>query len=270
MDFVCDLLPRMAVQYNIAVDSRITPAKAQVVDGDADMGRGSSGIKDAGRLLYTLTPMSEEEATLFNIAAEDRLSYVGLDSAKINVVRRGGKAVWFKLVGVRIGNGTDEYPSGDEVQSVEPWSPPETWAAPSSVSLDAALTEIDEGPSNGQRYWGAAAAKTDGGWAIVQKHCPDKSEGQCQEIVGAWLKTGLLVSEDYDDPVLSAKRWKDCELITPKGRAKTCALARNQWPSNGATDFAPLRFGRLSTTERQWRSNGEGLPSPRRNRKEIR
>jgi hypothetical protein len=61
------------------------------------MGRGSSGIKDAGRLVYTLTPMSEDEAKLFDIPAEDRLLHVRLDSAKVNIVRRGGKATWFKL-----------------------------------------------------------------------------------------------------------------------------------------------------------------------------
>lgn len=202
MDFVCDLLARMAVEYNIAIDSPHHTRKGLGSPGDADMGRGSSGIKDAGRLVYTLTPMSEEEAKLFDIPAEDRLIHVRLDSAKVNIVRRGGKATWFKLVGVQIGNGTEEYPNGDEVQTVIPWTPPETWSNLSSVSLNAALTEIDEGLPNGQRYSGASAAKPErAAWSIVQKHCHGKSELQCREMVRTWLKTGLLLTEDYEDPI---------------------------------------------------------------------
>lgn len=201
MDFVCDLLARMAVEYNIAIDSPHHTRKGLTSPGDADMGRGSSGIKDAGRLVYTLAPMSEDEAKLFDISAEDRLLYVRLDSAKVNIVRRGGKATWFKLVGVPIDNGNDDYPSGDEVQTVVSWTPPETWSNLSSVSLNAALTEIDEGLSNGQRYSGAPNAKERAAWPVVQKHCSGKSEGQCREMIRTWIKTGLLYSKDYTDPI---------------------------------------------------------------------
>jgi hypothetical protein len=36
---------------------------------------------------------------------------------------------------------------------------------------------------------------------VVQKHYPQKPEGQCREIIHAWLDTGLLYAKDYDDPV---------------------------------------------------------------------
>lgn len=137
----------------------------------------------------------------FDIPAEDRLLHVRLDSAKVNIVRRGGKATWFKLVGVPIDNGTEEYPSGDEVQTVIPWTPPETWSNLSSVSLNAALTEIDEGLPNGQRYSGAPNAKERAAWPVVQKHCSGKSEAQCREMIRTWIKTGLLYSKDYNDPI---------------------------------------------------------------------
>jgi len=60
--------------------------------------------------------------------------------------------MWFKLVGVRLGNGNKDYPDGDEVQTVEPWSPPKTWEGLSSEMLNAALNDIDAGMPNGQRY----------------------------------------------------------------------------------------------------------------------
>src|SRR5262249_40187983 len=79
MDFVCDLLANLAVEFNIAVDSPHHVHKGTVTPGDADSGRGSSGIKDAGRLVYTLVTMSETEAKMFNIDAADRFKYVRLD-----------------------------------------------------------------------------------------------------------------------------------------------------------------------------------------------
>jgi hypothetical protein len=111
------------------------------------------------------------------------------------------KATWFKLIGVPLNNGTPEYPNGDEVQTVEPWSPPDIWANLSTSALNAALTEIDAGLPNGQRFSSASAAKDRAAWRIVQKHCPDKSDNQCRQIVNTWVKTGLLRNEDYENPV---------------------------------------------------------------------
>jgi hypothetical protein len=105
--------------------------------GDADSGRGASAAKDAGRLVYTLTRMSEEEAKSFGIKPEDRPLYVRLDSGKVNTAPPSRGATWFKLVGVPLGNGNEEYPNGDEVQTLIPWNPPETWEGLSSVQLNA-------------------------------------------------------------------------------------------------------------------------------------
>jgi AAA domain len=207
MDFVCDLLARMAIEFNIAVDSPHHQHKGQVTPGDADSGRGSSGIKDAGRLVYTLTPMSEAEAKIFNIDPNDRFSYVRLDSAKVNLTVRSGKAEWFHIIGQPIGNRTDEYPNGDTIQVPEPWMPASPWAGTSSVDLNALLNNIDRGlvdengKPTGQRYSNAPNATDRAVWPVVQKHYPDKTEGQCREIIHAWLDTKLLYPENYDDPV---------------------------------------------------------------------
>jgi hypothetical protein len=72
--------------------------------------------------------MTEEEAATFGIELEQRRLYVRLDKAKVNIEPPAAKATWFRLIGVRLGNATEMYPNGDEVQTVEPWSPPETWA----------------------------------------------------------------------------------------------------------------------------------------------
>jgi len=211
MDFVCDLIARIAIEFNIAVDSPHHVHKGLMMPGDADSGRGSSGIRDAGRLVYTLVPMSEVEAKIFNIDAENRGAYVRLDPAKVNIAARSGKAEWFHIVGQPIGSATAEYPNGDTVQVVEPWSPPDAWTGTTSIGLNAILNDIDRGLTdededgkpkpNGRRYTNAPRATDRQVWPVVQKHYPDKPEGLCRTIIHKWLETGLLYAKPYNDPV---------------------------------------------------------------------
>jgi hypothetical protein len=108
---------------------------------------------------------------------------------------------------VPIGNSTKEYPNGDTVQVVEPWSPPSTWADTTTEGLNAILNDIERGLTDedgnptGQRYTNAPRAPKRAVWPVVQKRYPDKPEGACREIIHAWLASGLLYPEDYDDPV---------------------------------------------------------------------
>src|SRR6516162_4486991 len=71
--------------------------------------------------------------------------------------------------------------------------PPKLWEGLSSVMLNAALTEIDNGMSNGQRYTDKGGGRGPrAAWRVVQKHCADRSEGQCREIIKTWIKNGVL------------------------------------------------------------------------------
>jgi hypothetical protein len=85
MNYVCELLAQMAIEFNIAVDSPHHVHKGTITPGDADSGRGSSGIRDAGRLNYTLVPMSVDEAEAYGINPDDRHDYIRLDPAKVNI-----------------------------------------------------------------------------------------------------------------------------------------------------------------------------------------
>jgi hypothetical protein len=223
IDFVCDLLTKLAIEYDIGVDVPHHTKKGTLAAGESDNGRGASSMRDAGRLGYTLTTMSDLEAKTYAIGERDRHSYVRLDSAKVNITPYSKTAKWFKLVGVNIGNGTVDaagtpcgpYPKGDEVQTVEIWTPPETWADLSIDALNAALTEIDAGMSNGQRYSDASAAKERAAWPVVQRHCPDRTEAQCREIIKTWVTNGVLYPQDHVDPIKRETR-KGLRLDTSK------------------------------------------------------
>jgi hypothetical protein len=201
MDFVCGLLVKLAIEFNIAIDCPHHVKKGQLSAGDADAGRGASSARDAGRLMYTLTRMTDAEGETFGIAADRRRLYVRVDSSKVNIAPPAGEATWFKLVGVHLDNGTADYPNGDEVQTVERWYPPKTWEGLTSAQLNGVLDEIEAGLPKGQRYSDAPKAAARAAWPVVQLHCPNLSEGQCREIIRTWVKNGVLFHEDYDDTV---------------------------------------------------------------------
>ena len=52
---------------------------------------------------------------------------IRMDSTKVNIAPPAEAAKWFRLVGGNLGNGNDAYPNVDEAQTVEPWTPPDTW-----------------------------------------------------------------------------------------------------------------------------------------------
>ena len=144
--------------------------------------------------------MSPEEARTFDIEADRRLDYVRLDPAKVNIVTRAMKAVWFRLVSVAIDNATERYPNGDHVQTVEPWNPPEIWADTSTEVLNRILNDLAAGPASYERYSAANSASERAAWRVVQKHCPVKSEGNCRTMIITWLRNGVLREMQYKSP----------------------------------------------------------------------
>jgi len=207
MDFVCEQLIAIAQDCNIAVDSPAHTHKGAITAGDADARRGASAQRDAGRLDYTLTTMSEDEAESFGIHPDERKSFVRLDKAKANLTR-AIKAEWFRLVNVSLGNATPLYPEGDDMQAIERWTPPETWAGADGETLNAILGETEaEMPDSHRRYSGKPQATDRAAWRVVQKYCPTKSEAQCREIIREWIKAGVLYEAKYYDPVSRKEEW---------------------------------------------------------------
>lgn len=200
IDAVAQVLTDLGHKYDIAVDVPHHITKGTADPGNAQKGRGASAFVDAGRLAYTLTPMTEDEAKLFGILPEERRSYIRLDKGKVNITPPARTAAWFRLVGVALGNATETYPHGDNVQTVEPWVPPEIWDGFSVELRNIILDEIDAGMPNGQRYSDHASAKDRAATAVVTKHVPDKNEAQAREVIKEWIKTRVLERRAYDDP----------------------------------------------------------------------
>jgi hypothetical protein len=201
MDALAQLLTDMAARLGIGVDIPHHVAKGGAADpGNADRSRGASATANAARLAWTLSAMSPQEAERFGIEADSRRDYVRYDRGKINVARTSGPATWFRIAGVAIGNETERYPYGDNVQTLECWSPPETWEGLDAALLNQILTAIAAGPGGGNFYTAASVARDRAAWEVVQRHAPAKTEAQCREVIRTWIRTGLLVPFDYQSP----------------------------------------------------------------------
>jgi len=199
IDKVAQILIDLSIKYDIAIDVPHHISKGQPEPGNADRGRGASALKDAGRLVYTLTTMSSEEAAKFGIKEEDRRQYIRMDHGKVNLVPQ--RAIkWFRLIGVNLGNATALYPHGDTIQVVEPWEPPDTWKDFSNELMERILTEIDAGLQDGTRYTDAHNARERAAYRVVQKHFTDKSEQQAREIIRTWIDNGILQKRKYENP----------------------------------------------------------------------
>ena len=197
IDEVAQILTDLGAKHNIAVDAPHHVSKGAADPGNADKGRGASAMVDAARLVKTLAPMSSDEAKAFGIKEEDRRQFIRVDNGKVNLVRAAGAAQWFELIGVPLDNRTEFYPNGDTIQVARPWSPPEVWADLSNATLNQILDKIDAGLPDGDRYSDSPAATTKAAWKAVGALAPHKTEAQAKQIIRAWIKSGLLVREEY-------------------------------------------------------------------------
>jgi hypothetical protein len=204
IDAVASLLAAISQEYDCAVDIVHHTRKGPNDPGNADLGRGASALKDAGRIVDTLTPMSRDEAQLFNVDEKERRMLIRLDNGKVNLMPAAPDARWFKLVGVRLDNSSDTYPHGDEVQTVQQWTPPDLFAGASTRIVNEILDDLDRG-IEGQRYSNANTATTRAAWQVVTKHI-DRTEKQARAIIHTWVDNEVLIVREYDDPVDRKKR----------------------------------------------------------------
>jgi hypothetical protein len=151
--------------------------------------------------------MTDAERQQFGLTEAERRSLIRVDSAKVNIAPPSIEARWFRIVGVPLGNGSDLYPRGDEVPTVEPWTPPDLWREITTGVANDILDQIERGPSDGRRYSPAKQTPDDrAAWRVVQERCPYLSDKQCKTVIAEWTKSGMLESRNYQDPVLRKPR----------------------------------------------------------------
>lgn len=101
----------------------------------AGASRGASAFVDAARSVRQLGRMTTGDANKLGIGENDRWRYIRVDNGKANLAPVQN-ATWLRLVSVALCNGTREFPLGDDVQTVEPWTPP-------AVAVGHAVSDAD-------------------------------------------------------------------------------------------------------------------------------
>jgi hypothetical protein len=197
MDAVLAIIADLSIAADIVVDFLHHTSKGTMEAGNVDKARGASAIKDGGRLMKSLTVMSPEEAKVFGITnEEDRKSLVRYDNGKVNIVK-AERAKWFKLVDVELGNGNEDYPSGDRVQAIEVWEPPDAFEGLTNFTCNTILNEIEA-------HWDAGTPRSaentgqNQAWMVVAKTA-NKDEASAKRIIRKWLETGVLLKDTYKD-----------------------------------------------------------------------
>jgi hypothetical protein len=213
MDAVADIMAGLAAKYKLSIDAPHHTRKGAGEPGNADVGRGSSATKDAGRLVYTLSKMTEKEcATYKGVSETERKYLIRHDPAKVNIAPPSADTKWLRLVSVALGNGTIEYPRGDHVQTVEVWHPTDWLEGVSNERLGELATIIDEGflHSTGERrYYGDHIQCKDTPrdvFALVAKHLPELNGLQARSLIRTWKKNDTLREEKYLDPEFRRER----------------------------------------------------------------
>ncbi len=168
---------------------------------DVEAARGAKALTDAARSAAVLTSMTAEDALRLGVAPAERRRLVRLDDAKSNMAPLAEQARWFRLVGIRLGNGTATYPAGDSVAAAAPWQPPNPFADLSPADANRALDAIAAGPGEGLLYTAhRRGAEVSDRWAGRVLEGFGLDEATAARVLAAWLRSGVLEETEYRHP----------------------------------------------------------------------
>lgn len=180
-----------------------TTKHAQNGAGDANVIRGAGAIVNSTRISATLMPMTTEDANAIGIDPNERHLFVRYDDAKANQSLKVSGAKWFRKETVELDNAGEDCPA-DFVGALVPWNPPDVFDGLSFHVACTVLDQIDAGRDNGERYTASTkgGTKASGRWAgSLLIDLAGLNEAQAKKVISTWIKNGVLVEDEYHDPV---------------------------------------------------------------------
>ena len=130
-------LRALARRHNVAICVLHHTRKGATAPGDPESSRGAGAIVGAARIVFTVCPMSDEEALDLGVPAANHKLFFRLDGAKMNYTQTGDPE-WFQRISYDLDN-------GESVAAAVPWNPPRHTAT--SDELAAILKAIASAPS---------------------------------------------------------------------------------------------------------------------------
>ena len=117
--------------------------------------------------------MSANEAKTFGITEIDRKQFVRVDSGKVNVTKAAGEAKWFRIVGVRLAMPLTFIPMAMRFRPSNHGSHPRIWSDFGIDLLNQALTQIDAGLPDGNRYSDSPHTREErAAWRVITTLAP--------------------------------------------------------------------------------------------------
>jgi hypothetical protein len=151
---------------------------------------GATSLRATFRSCRILARMTPEVAEKMEVP--DPWRYVRIAGSKENYAPPPEKGTWFKLIGVSLGNATDDYPDGDEVAVATSWQARPMFEGMSADALAAVFCAIRQsvhGPNKQAKHtpWVGTPVMEIGG----------RSKDEAGKIVAAWLENGVLAKVKY-------------------------------------------------------------------------
>lgn len=181
--------------------------------------RGAGALIDGVRSARVLSRMRDDEAEKFGI--EDApASYFRVTMGKANLAPPE-KAVWRRMIGVRLENGRDWWQQGDTVGVCLPWTPPDAFEGVSIRDLKRvqdAIAACQEAPKANERsadwcgYVIADVMGLDAGKGLKkadQTAAQRIARAKVRTLLSGWVKSGAIAQES----VRSARDGRDIKII---------------------------------------------------------
>jgi hypothetical protein len=183
-------LSRTALEGDVAV--LVLHHLRKGASGSPDDLMGATSLRATFRSCRILARMTPDVAKKMKITEPWR--YIRIAGSKENYAPPPGKASWFKLIGVPLGNATSEYPYGDDVAVATTWQEQQMFEGMELAVLGAVFTALKEtihGPNRQAKRLP---------WAgNVLVNLAGRTEREAGKIIAAWIKTGLLVKGEHRD-----------------------------------------------------------------------
>jgi len=198
IDAVAKTIGRIAGKAHCAAEGVHHVRKTGGNEVTAEDSRGASALVAAARSVRVINRMSEKDAELAGVNSADRRSYFRLEVDKANLAPPS-KATWFHLVGLALGNGSNQgIDDQDYVGVAIPWHWPDTFAGISDSDLRAIQNQVAQG-----RWRENVQAKD---WVgkpvaeVINLDITNKAHrARIAALLKTWIKSGALVVVEGED-----------------------------------------------------------------------
>jgi hypothetical protein len=152
--------------------------------GQVDDMMGATAIRATFRSSRVMMRMATEEAEKLGIK-DGAWRYSRISGSKENYAPPPDKARWFRLASVTLGNGTGEYPDGDEIGVAITWECRPMFKGMDADKLKAVFETLRTGTHSPVRQAKNWAGK-------VLSSIGERSVAEATHILGAWITNGVL------------------------------------------------------------------------------